>query len=251
MKQSQAKPSSPPRREPGNDKRSSAPSLESAHDPLRQCIVTRERYPKEVMIRFVAGPDGVLAADLQARLPGRGAWVIADRPAIETAIKKQLFARALEAPVKVPDDFTQRIEALLTRRCLELLGQSLGAGELLLGSGAIQSAARRGEVAVAIEACDGAPDGRRKMLASLKAGGLLGQKLNQGKAMVIGCFSSMELSLALGRQNVIHAALPAGGFANRLMAEARRLEGFRPLIPDSWTQTGPAVPGAASDALDL
>jgi hypothetical protein len=242
---SQAKPSSLPRREPAGPLQASTQELEGKHEPLRQCIVTRERYPKEVMIRFVASPDGVLAADLQARLPGRGAWVIADRPAIDTAIKKHLFPRALDCPVKVPEDLTARIEALLVRRCLELMGQALGAGQLLLGSGAIQSAARRGEVAVAVEATDGAPDGRRKLIASLKAGGLLERGINQGKALVIGCFSSSELSLALGRQNVIHAALPEGGFAARLTAEARRLEGFRPLIPDTWTQqNGPAVPGA-------
>jgi hypothetical protein len=241
VSQLQAKPNSRQRREP-------APHAldERRHEPLRQCIVTRERYPKEVMIRFVADPAGVIVPDLQARLPGRGAWVIADRMAIETAIKKRLFSRALDTQAMAPEDLCARIEALLAKRCLELLGQALGAGELLLGSGAVQSAARRGEVAAAIEASDGAPDGRRKLFASLKAGGLLGRALNQGKALIVGCFSSAELSLALGRQNVIHAALPEGGFASRFVTEARRLEGFRPLIPGTWAHDGKA--GLAPDA---
>jgi len=238
-----AKPSNPQRRE----EPAQSGELESAREPLRQCIVTRERYPKEVLIRFVAAPDGALTADLQAKLPGRGAWVIADRPAIEKAIEKHMFARALDQQISVPRDLCGHIEALLAKRCLELMGQALGAGQMLLGSGSVAAAARAGSVAVLIEAADGASDGRRKMLASLKAGGLLGPGLNRGKASVIGCFSSEELSLALGRENVIHAALPEGGFASRLAAEARRLEGFRPLIPDAWTlEHGPSKPGAIS-----
>ncbi|MFZ1989869.1 MAG: RNA-binding protein [Alphaproteobacteria bacterium] len=240
MKQAQ---SSPPRREAQSD----ALEAEDAHATLRQCIVTRERYPKEVMIRFVAAPDGTLTPDLQAKLPGRGAWVIADAPAIEKAVQKHMFGRALDAQISVPAGLCRTIETLLAKRCLELMGQALGAGQMLLGSGSIQAAARAGEVTVAIEAKDGAPDGRRKIIASLRAGGLLGREPKHGKATVIGCFSSEELSLALGRENVIHAALPAGGFASRLVAEARRLEGFRPLIPDTWTRTdGPSNPGAIS-----
>ena len=34
--------------------------------PLRRCIVTRERLPKERMIRFVVGPDGAIVPDLAA-----------------------------------------------------------------------------------------------------------------------------------------------------------------------------------------
>lgn len=216
---------------------SQSPDEEDARSPLRQCIVTRERYPKEVMIRFVAAPDGTLTPDIAAKLPGRGAWVIADAPAIEKAAEKHMFARALGAEVSVPKTLCGQIEALLTRRCLALMGQALGAGQMLLGSGAVAAAARAGEVAVLIEAADGASDGRRKMLSALKAGGRLGQGTDHGKASVIGCFTREELSLALGRENVIHAALPDGGLASRLVAEARRLEGFRPLIPDAWTRT--------------
>lgn len=240
---SRPKPNNPRRREALPD----ALEADDAHATLRQCIVTRERYPKEVMIRFVVAPDGTLAPDLQAKLPGRGAWVIADGAAIEKAIEKHMFDRALDVPVSVPKELCGRIGALLAKRCLELMGQALGAGQMLLGSGAVGAAARAGEVAVVVEATDGASDGRRKILGALKAGGLLGQELNHGKATVIGCFTSEELSLALGRENVIHAALPDGGFASRLVAEARRLEGFRPLIPDVWTRNdGPSNPGAIS-----
>jgi len=202
--------------------------------PLRQCIVTRDRLPKEVMIRFALSPEGEVVPDLAAKLPGRGAWVVADRAAIETAAKKGLFARAFEAPAKAPPDLAARIEALLARRLLELLGQARGAGGLILGSAQVQGAARAGEVVALIEAADGAPDGRRKDIGALKAGGAYDPSRPMNGALIVACFKSAELSLALGRENVVHAALPEGGLAVRFLAEARRLHGFRPLNPDPF-----------------
>lgn len=184
------------------------------------------------MIRFVLSPEGEVVPDLAAKLPGRGAWVVADRAAIDAAAKKGLFARALEAPAKAPKDLADRIEALLQRRLLELLGQARGAGGLLLGSAQVQAAARAGEILALIEASDGAPDGRRKNIGALKAGGAYDPARPLDGALVVACFTSRELSLALGRENVVHAALPEGGLAVRFLAEARRLQGFRPLNPE-------------------
>ena len=44
---------------------------EPERGPLRRCIVTRERLPKERMLRFVLGPGGTLVPDLAGKLPGR------------------------------------------------------------------------------------------------------------------------------------------------------------------------------------
>ena len=43
--------------------------------PLRRCVLTRQRLPKERMIRFVVGPDRQIVPDLTAKLPGRGILV--------------------------------------------------------------------------------------------------------------------------------------------------------------------------------
>jgi predicted RNA-binding protein YlxR (DUF448 family) len=47
----------------------------------------------------VVSPDGEIAPDILEKLPGRGIWVSADRDAIETAVKKNLFARAAKTKV--------------------------------------------------------------------------------------------------------------------------------------------------------
>lgn len=228
----------PPRRNPKRH----ASKAEASEEGFRQCIVTRERYPKEVMIRFVLAPDATLTPDLSAKLPGRGAWVVADRAALETGIKKHAFDRALDGKAQVLADLAERIEAQLARRCLDLLGQAQGAGALILGAHAVQQAAREGGVGTLVIAADGAPDSRRKSLAALKAGSFAGEgRVHHTAPLVIGCFTSEELSLALGRENVVHAALPEGGLGVRLKTEARRLEGFRALIPDGWAQGGKAA----------
>jgi hypothetical protein len=70
-----------------------------------------------------------------------------------------------------------------------------------------------------IEAFDGARDGKRKLYAAAHR-----LELN---CVVIESLNSAELGLALGRENVIHAAVQPGGLAERLTFDAERLSGFR------------------------
>ena len=72
---------------------------------------------------------------------------------------------------------------------------------------------------VLIEAFDGAPDGKRKLYAAAHRLEL--------DCVVIETLTSAELGLALGRENVIHAAVQPGGLAERLIFDAERLSGFR------------------------
>jgi len=88
----------------------------------RRDLVTHQVMDESRLIRFVAAPDGSVAPDLARKLPGRGLWVAADRASVEAAVKKNLFARAAKAPLKPAGDLADRVEALLARRCLELLG---------------------------------------------------------------------------------------------------------------------------------
>ena len=77
---------------------------DAASGPERRCIVTGQVLPKDRLIRFVAGPDGVVVPDLAAVLPGRGLWLLADRASVEKAVLKGHFAKAARAQVKAPPD---------------------------------------------------------------------------------------------------------------------------------------------------
>jgi predicted RNA-binding protein YlxR (DUF448 family) len=194
----------------------------------RTCIVTRQALPEERLIRFVAGPDGTVVPDLARKLPGRGLWVEALRGAVEQAARKNAFARAAKAPLKAPPDLADQVENLLRSRLLQALGLARRAGELTWGFEKVGAAIASGRLAWMIEAADGAPDGRRKLL-QIAARQPVPPRL-------IGLYSSAELGLALGLENVIHLAFLAGRGAERWTLDVERLSGFRPLLPESWRE---------------
>lgn len=193
--------------------------------PLRRCLATRAVRPKAALLRFVIGPDGALVPDLAGKLPGRGLWVSADRAALELAVKKNLFAKAAEASVRVPEDLAEEIVRLLRRRCLELIGLARGAGQAVAGFEKVREWLARGRAAVLLEASDGAADGRRRLQAARARGEAIRAGEPEGPA-VIDLFTAAELAAALGREHVVHAALAAGGLARALETDAARLAGL-------------------------
>jgi len=194
----------------------------------RRCIVSGEVTPEAGLIRFVAGPGGVVTPDLARKLPGRGLWVTATREAVDQAVRKGAFSRAAKAKLTAPADLADQTATLLHRRLLSGLGLARRAGELTSGFEKVSSAIAAGRVAWLIEAEDGAADGRRKLLATVR---------RAPKApKLIGVFGSTELGLALGLENVIHLAFLAGRGAGRWTQDVERLSGFRPLLPTSWRE---------------
>jgi hypothetical protein len=186
----------------------------------RRCIVTRAALPESRLIRFVLDPDGQLVPDVAATLPGRGMWITAERGILERAVAKGHFSRATGVPVGIADNLSARVEKLLVARVAGDLGLARRAGQLVLGFDAVARALTGDRPAtLLIEASDGASDGRRKLLALAKA----------KPPAIIDCLTGAELSLALGRENVVHAALKSGRFSERLLADAGRLNGFRPV----------------------
>ena len=199
----------------------------------RLCIVTRAVLPEEKLVRFVVDPQGQVVPDVAAKLPGRGMWVLADRATLERAVAKGHFSHAAKAPVAVSYDISDRVEKLLVERMCGDLGLARRAGQLIAGFDNVAGAlAGRRPPTVLIEASDGADDGRRKLLGAARGG-----------VMVINCLTRAEMSLALGRENVVHAALTSGRLSVRLAADAGRLGGFR------GRHARPSAPDAAGHAL--
>jgi predicted RNA-binding protein YlxR (DUF448 family) len=194
----------------------------------RRDVVTGEVMAEERLIRFVAGPDGTVVPDLARKLPGRGIWVAADRASVETAARKNLFARSAKAKLVAPKDLADQVDRLLLRRVLDGLGLAKRAGDLISGFEKVSSALTSGKAAWLIEASDGAPDGRRKILAVARK--------SPRQPRMMAAFSAEELGLALGGENVIHTAFLAGRGADRWTFEVLRLSGFRPLLPESWRE---------------
>lgn len=183
--------------------------------PERRCIVTGEVKDRTQLVRFVVGPEGSILPDVVGDLPGRGLWVTATHAAVDSAAKRRLFAKAARAPVTAAPDLAAQVERLLAKRAVELLGLANRAGLVAAGYEKARARLESGKAAALVAARDGAPDGRRKLRA-----------LARGVPVVEALYSA-ELSLALGRENVIHAALAAGGLTLRFVTETTRLSGFR------------------------
>ncbi|NBN65754.1 RNA-binding protein [Microvirga tunisiensis] len=193
------------------------------NEPLeRQCALTREVKPVSDLMRFVMDPDGQVVPDLRRNLPGRGVWVTAQRSAIEQAEKRKVFPRGFKAEAKVEPGLADRVDALLTRAALSALSLSRKAGELVTGFAKVEAALRRDPVVGLIHASDASEDGVRK-LAGVAASRF--EDANGGP--VVRLFDSTQLDLALGRTNVIHAALLAGRASEGFLARIRDLEAFR------------------------
>jgi len=195
----------------------------------RRCIASGEILPQERLLRFVADPESRVVVDVESKLPGRGLWVKSNRVDVAHAVAKRLFSRAAKRNLVADETLPEQCEARLCALMLAKLGLARRAGELLLGFDTIDKALRGGAPpALLILAADGAPEGRRKLQSAARASG--------ANPFVIGCFSSAELSLALGRANVIHAAMKSGRMAERLVIDAERIAGFRTLSP--WISGG-------------
>lgn len=197
---------------PGGDAGEDEP--DEAHAPLRRCIVSRTVLPKEQLVRFVVGPEGALAPDLEGRLPGRGLWLQARRDVVETACAQGSFAKAARATVKVPAGLSDRVEALLRRRCLDVIGLARRAGQLAAGFEQVRGWLKEGRVAVLVEAIDGAAGGRAKLAGAEPA------------LPLVELFTAVELGAALGRGPAVHVAIGRGALGRRFLAETRRLAGF-------------------------
>ena len=200
-------------------------------DRERRDLVTHQAMDESRLIRFVAGPDGMVAPDLGRKLPGRGMWVEASRASIDAAVKKNLFSRSAKAPLRPAADLSDRVESLLLRRCLDQLGLARREGVLISGFEKSAATIRSGKAAWLIEASDGASDGRGKLLALAR----------HQTTRVCGLFGADDLSLALGLENAIHIVLLHGGRADRWTLEVERLAGFRSLRPAAWDLDHPGT----------
>ena len=188
--------------------------------PERFCAATRTVKPITDMIRFVVGPDGVVP-DLKHKLPGRGIWITASRAILSDAIASKTFARGFKRDVRVAADLLELTDRLLARGALDALAIAGKAGLVAAGFGKTESALERDEIAGLIQARDAGADGVSKLKSALR------RRPDTDQIAVITGFSTAQLDLALGRSNVVHAALLAGPESKAFIARYARLERFR------------------------
>ena len=193
------------------------------HEPQRTCIVTREVGSPEAMLRFVVAPDGHVVPDLKRRLPGRGAWVTASARTVGEAVRRRLFARAFKADVKASASLAEEIDRALRDDLRQALALANKAGAVTSGFAKVEAAVASGEVVALVHAAEAAEDGRRKLAGALRK--RFGDAIST--VPVIDALAGPELDLALGRPNVIHAAVAPGPGGDGFLARWRYLRRYR------------------------
>lgn len=196
-------------------KRSTAVQSNDSH---RRCIVTGDLLPRDELLRFVLSPDAIVVPDLKNKLPGRGVWVRADRQSVTKAQERHLFDRGFKAKCRIDGDLAQRVQDLLEDRALGYLALANKAGLVVQGFEKTNAALLAGNLGLLVAACDGAEDGRKKLKARLET--------YLPEATLIEIFSSDQLSLALGRTNVIHAGVAKSELARNFQNSADSVASF-------------------------
>lgn len=191
----------------------------------RRCALTHEVKPAAELIRFVVGPDGVLVPDIDARAEGRGVWVSLGEKLVAEAVKKKAFAKSLKTNVAVPEDLPALTRQRLEQRFVNSLQMARKAGQLLTGAMKVKAALETGEAIALVTATDAADDGRKKMLATLKASSKAAEELGLPGAdrPHFELLDSAQLGLALGIESVIHAAPTQGAAGDAAVKRAERL----------------------------
>ena len=199
----------------------------------RFCVVTRSVRPIEDMIRFVIAPNGEVVADLKHNLPGRGVWMTATQSALTTAINTMAFARGFRREVRLGANFVAGVERLLENAVLDALAMARKAGSVAMGFAQVETALRREPVIALVHAAEAASDGVKKLDSALR------QNRQVGTVAIIRILTAAQLDLALGRPNVIHAALLAGRASDTVLVRWRALERFRMDDPDGRRRKHP------------
>ena len=212
--------------------------------PERKCILSGEHASRDALIRLAISPDGDVLPDVLARAPGRGAWIGVSRADLEKAIGKGKLKGALArafgkplggVPLSIPVDLPQRIETALMRAFTDRLGLEMRSGKLLLGSDRIAENARMGKVAWLAHASDASDDGSRKLDQAWRVGR---EAEGSGLAGITLPLDRAALSVALGRDNVVHLALGDVAAAERLSATLKRLIHYLGRAETTGTDSG-------------
>ena len=191
----------------------SSRTADTASGSERRCVLSGKIFPREELIRLAISPTGEVLPDPAAKAPGRGAWIAPDRAALESAIADGHLKRALMrafkggpegAKLSYSDDLPQAVEAALTRSLTERLGLEMRGGNIVLGSAKIEEHARTGRIALLLHASDSSEDGRKKLDQAWRVGRDVEGSGERGMVLPL---DRTALSVALGRENVVHVGV--------------------------------------------
>jgi predicted RNA-binding protein YlxR (DUF448 family) len=187
--------------------------------PQRSCLGCRQSRDRDALIRFVLSPQGELVADIEAKLPGRGAYTCVSETCLKTALKQRQFSRAFKRDVVTvtPDEMTGQVGGIMQRRILGYLGLANKAGQVISGGSLVSDAIRGGHKPGLI-------------LVATDVSGAIGEKIELLAAVHhISCYRIMkkdDFGAILGKAPRSAVAIRTGGIVTQLTYEIERYRNF-------------------------
>ena len=193
---------------------------------VRMCAVTRQVSGIDNLIRFVVAPSGEVIPDLKRKLPGRGLWISLSHTSVAEAVRRGVFAKSFKRDLKVSKTLADDADVLMVRSLTEALAMTAKAGQVVTGFAKVEAAIEGRQAVAVIHATDGADDGIRKLNAKIE-GVARRNAADSADFPVVSVLTKDELDLALGRANVVHAALLAGPASKTFLARCQMLIRYR------------------------
>ena len=144
---------------------------------------------------------------------------------VAKAVQRKAFSRGFKAEAKADPESAELVDRLLEDDALRFLSLVNKAGLAMTGAMKVEVGDPRAAASSrSLQASDGAPDGAAKLDRLVR--GVL-RRASKRKVARINLFTSRQLDLALGRSNVIHAALNAGPASAAFLVKLARLVQYR------------------------
>ncbi len=188
------------------------------NEPQRSCLGCRKVKDKDELLRFVLAPDRTLVPDLQAKLPGRGAYTCLSRSCVREAAAKKQFARSFRGEVRLgsPEDLVGQVISMMEERMASYLSLANKGGKVVSGSDMVAEMLTRRTPGIICIAADISPD--------------IGQKMtylaDRAEVERFSLFDKERLGALIGKGQRSVVAVESGGFSNVLKKELERYRNF-------------------------
>ncbi|GAB0055771.1 hypothetical protein SIID45300_00067 [Candidatus Magnetaquicoccaceae bacterium FCR-1] len=183
---------------------------EARDSPWRRCAISRNRRPKEQLLRFVIDPGGRLVEDVSSSLPGRGIHVLPDRKRVTALMTRHKMGR------DEVDVVLTRLAGALERRLLDGIGLARRTGGCRVGLRECEEWIRRGARPLILMAEDAV--GLRERLEPLGA--------PHGGIEIVRVPGTERLGALWSGRTVVVIAVLHSGVGARIRADAARWWSF-------------------------
>lgn len=187
--------------------------------PQRSCLGCRTTRDRDRLLRFVLSPSGEVAPDIEAKLPGRGAYTCISEQCLRAAIKQRQFGRAFKCEVAgmTADEVVVRIADSMNKRILGYIGLANRAGKVISGGSMVSDAIKSGNKPALV-------------LLARDVSGTIGEKIELIAALnctdCVRIMTKDDFGAILGKAPRSAIAIRSSAFVAQLKREIERYRNF-------------------------